>query len=34
MTARMTEVEVQLVNHCGFGDDYRGAVAGQQMGNN
>ena len=33
MTARMTEVEVQIVNHCGFGDDHRGAVTGQQMGN-
>ena len=34
MTRRMTEVEVQIVNHCGFGDDHRGAVTGQQLGNN
>ena len=31
MTARMTEVEVQIVNQRGFGDDYRGAVTGQQL---
>ena len=34
MTARMTEVEVQIANHCGIGDDHRGAVTGQQLGNN
>ena len=34
MTARTTEVEVQIMNHCGYGDDHRGAVTGQQMGNN
>ena len=31
MTTRMTEVEVQIVNHCGFGDDHRG---GRKQGNN
>ena len=31
MTARMTEVEVQIMNYCGFGDDHRGPVTGQQM---
>ena len=31
MTTRMTEVAVQIVNHCGFGDDHSGggAVTGQ-----
>ena len=34
MEARMTEVEVLIVKHCRFGDDQRGALTGQQMGNN
>ena len=34
MTARMIEVEVQIVNHCSFGDGHRWAVTRQQIGNN